>query len=162
MPTDMFRCARLAAHLYALRTGQASLSAEEQAQAAHKTMWNLVHKYSDTLDHHTPSKPAQKPNNQVVVLTGATGALGSHMLNQLLAQSKVSRVYALVRAKDDDNAAERIKASHEQRYLPPLTNSQAERVVALASDLDKADLGLSADRYAEIQSSVTSVIAVRL
>lgn len=125
-------------------------------------MWNLVRKYTESLQHHQPGSTATSSSKHVVVLTGATGALGSHILAKLVISPDVYKVYALVRAADDTNAAARIHSSLRQRKVSGLTDDHMEKIHALSSDLDKADLGLSPHKFAEIQASVTAVIAVSL
>lgn len=156
----VFFLCRLAEHLLALRTGQAAQTQEELDTQAYATMWSLVKKYTETLEYHTPGSNASRPNGHTVVLTGATGALGAHIIAQLVSSPSVARVYALVRAQDDANAAERVANSLRQRRVRKLEPEEAGKIVALASNIDKADLGLSTDRYAEIRDNATAVIAV--
>lgn len=151
---------RLAAHVLALRTGQVAQTQEELDKQAYATMWSLVKKYSETLEYHKPVKDANRPGQHTVVLTGATGALGAHIVAQLVSSPSVARVYALVRAKDDTNAAERVASSLKQRRVRTLKAEETAKIVSLASNIDKADLGLSPDRYTEIRNNATAVIAV--
>lgn len=153
-------CHRLAAHLLALRTGGIAVTQEEQDKQAYATMQRLVEKYTTTLEEHSSEATAVTPSQQVVVLTGATGALGAHILAQLVALPSVDRVYALVRAKDDKSAAERVASSIKQRKITSIDSVQAEKIVSLASNIDKPDLGLTHERYSEIRDSATAVIAV--
>jgi hypothetical protein len=150
----------LAAHLYALRTGVTSLSAEAKAAGDYETMWNLVKKYTETLEQHTASENAKPPTHQTIVLTGATGALGSHILAQLAVQPSVAKIYALVRAKDDAIAVNRVKESLSQRRIKIDSNVFDEKVVPLSSNIDEDRLGLRHEIYAEICADVTAVIAV--
>jgi nucleoside-diphosphate-sugar epimerase len=72
-----------------------------------------------------------------VVLTGATGFVGSELLARLLERGD-RHVYALVRAEDDEAAAAR---------LPP-----HDRLTAVAADIERPRLGLderTADAIAE-------------
>ncbi|KAL8281447.1 hypothetical protein RQP46_006131 [Phenoliferia psychrophenolica] len=117
--------------------------------SAHEQMLAYVDQYSR---FDTPSrKPAAdtKPGN-VVVLTGATGSLGSQLLAELLSRDTVTKVYALVRAHDDVEAAGRISKVARGSVDP--------RVVALASDFSQDRLGLSRQRYEEIAQGVTLVL----
>ncbi|KAI6352280.1 hypothetical protein MCOR25_009461 [Pyricularia grisea] len=79
---------------------------------------------------------------EVIVLTGATGMLGAHILHELLSDSRVSTTFCLVRAKDPETATERIQDSLLRRGFP---NSQirADQVVCVPCDLSRPDLGLS-------------------
>jgi thioester reductase-like protein len=78
-----------------------------------------------------------------VLLTGATGFVGGEVLNRFL-QQQGRRVYALVRAKDDDAAAQRLP-SHA-------------RLTAVAGDIEAPRLGLRGETAARIEEDVTRVV----
>lgn len=86
-----------------------------------------------------PRPPLRGPAPRAVLLTGATGSLGSELAAELLARTPAT-VYCLVRGTDPEQAAARLR----QRLLP-LTQGPypAERIVALRGDLTAPGLGLS-------------------
>lgn len=145
----------MATYLVALAKGE---TVAERSQV--EQMGDLVEKYRH---FNVPStlhlNATSQPSASVVLLSGATGSLGANQLSQLLSKSEVKKVYALVRAKDDAEAAARISASLEEKGLPGNGDS---RIVALAADFAQDRLGLSPDRFQEIQSDVTVVLHVRL
>ncbi|KAM0749958.1 L-aminoadipate-semialdehyde dehydrogenase [Meredithblackwellia eburnea MCA 4105] len=87
-----------ASYLVAVAAGQ---TLKESTQV--EQMGTLVEKYRH---FQVPSRHVGKkdstPSLAVVVLTGATGSLGAHILAALLARPDVSKVYCLVRASDND------------------------------------------------------------
>lgn len=113
-------------------------------------MQAMIEKYS-TFKKHNPGLSAA-PEGHVVVLTGATGSLGAHILAQLLSQADVRYVYCLVRGQ---NPHERVSQALQQRNLSVPDTSL---LIALTSDLSKADLGLSPDMWKELRSRTTSII----
>jgi thioester reductase-like protein len=79
-------------------------------------MQNLVDRYSkfgSSPDRHVPWRQGK----EVAVLTGATGALGAHLLYGLLRDTQVDKVYCLVRAADRDSARARVMESLSKRGL---------------------------------------------
>ena len=88
-----------------------------------------------------------------VLLTGATGYCGIHLLNDLLEHTQ-ARIHCLVRAADTDQARERISAS-AQRYL--LRDLPDERVRPIVGDLAEPRLGLPGDDFERL-GSVLDVI----
>ena len=78
-----------------------------------------------------------------VLLTGATGFVGTELLDRLLERGD-RPVYALVRAADDDAAAERLPA-HARLYV-------------LAGDIEQPGLGLSDASRARLADEVTTVV----
>jgi thioester reductase-like protein len=78
-----------------------------------------------------------------VLLTGATGFVGGEVLSRFLEQDG-RRVYALVRAKDDVAAAERLPWH--------------ARLTAVAGDIEQPGLGLDAETTDDLAAEVTTVV----
>ena len=74
-----------------------------------------------------------------ILLTGATGFLGAHLLRELLAATD-ARVWCLVRARDESDALHRIAQAAERYELPA---PPPGRVAPLPGDLAQPGLGLS-------------------
>ncbi|RBR13584.1 hypothetical protein FVER53590_08545 [Fusarium verticillioides] len=104
-------------------------------------------------------KIVQDPNDRPtrVVLTGATGFLGAHILHLLRDDPKVDRIYCLLRADGPFAAQKRISEALFQRFLPPLEPRQ-DKVVCLPCDLTQSDLGLSGQQLREISTTATKII----
>ncbi|KAI0533409.1 putative NRPS-like enzyme [Xylaria digitata] len=144
---DAGNVTKLAGVLYSMRTGERLQSGHLNGKGEIAKMEELISEYG--------SFSVQKDN---VVLTGATGALGAHILNQLLEDPRVARVYCLVRG---DDAIKRINTSLGQRglSLPESNPQRAHKLRALSTNnFGALHLGLRADEYAELQSSATLII----
>lgn len=89
------------------------------------------------------------------LLTGATGSLGAHILAQLLPLPHIRHIYCLVRASSLPAARHRVISALSSRNLPL---SALDKLMALPSDLSRADLGLGPLIFDGIRSSVTQVI----
>ncbi|PWY98447.1 acetyl-CoA synthetase-like protein [Testicularia cyperi] len=100
--------------------------------------------------------------HEVVVLTGATGSLGAHILHQLALKPSVAKIVCLNRAKDHQDAERRTDESLRARGLPgvgDITKHHSNVVItSLAADLAKPSLGLENETYADLVKSVTSVV----
>ncbi|TDD73673.1 thioester reductase domain-containing protein, partial [Actinomadura rubrisoli] len=81
-----------------------------------------------------------------VLLTGATGFLGAHLLRELLDRTSVT-VCALVRADDDQAARDRIDRALARYHLEPIDHT---RVVTVLGDLAQPRLGLPASMFADL------------
>lgn len=88
-----------------------------------------------------------------VLLTGATGFCGAHMIDELLRRT-TGRILCLVRASDDQHGMERIRASHRRYVLSELSSARVEPVVG---DLGKPGLGLSPSRFEELGATIDAV-----
>jgi amino acid adenylation domain-containing protein/thioester reductase-like protein len=86
---------------------------------------------------------AASPVPQQILLTGASGFLGTYLLRHLL-EGTAARIHCLVRADDDEQAHRRLTGRQQRYGLGPLPDG---RVVALAGDLGRTRLGWDADRF---------------
>lgn len=93
-----------------------------------------------------------------VLLTGATGYLGSHVLQQLILNSS-TRIYTLVRRPSNGiTAMERLANVLEGYFGKQLTDQLSTRVEIIEGDLEQPNLGLSAEQTAYVQDRIDRVI----
>ncbi|MFE7559329.1 amino acid adenylation domain-containing protein [Kitasatospora sp. NPDC057500] len=88
-----------------------------------------------------------------ILLTGATGFCGAHLLDALL-HTTDARVHCLVRAPDEEHALERLRAA-QQRYLRH--DLADRRVVPLVGDLAEPRLGLTGRRFERLAGSLDAI-----
>lgn len=86
-----------------------------------------------------------------ILLTGASGYLGAHLLSEILTTTE-SEVVCSVRANDERSGLQRLKDNLENYSLPDC--GMRERVRVVTGDFSKSRLGLSADVYDDLGSSV--------
>ncbi|MDR7304450.1 thioester reductase-like protein [Haloactinomyces albus] len=94
-----------------------------------------------------------------VLLTGATGFLGAHLVDALLEDPQVERVVAVVRARDDHGARERVRRSLRQWGLSHLDDVFEDRVTVYAGDLGEHRLGMDEATFRKVASETTEVLA---
>ena len=161
LPIDVvYTCgniARLALHVISLRKGTAGDEDDEAPR-----LWELVSKYGtwklDTSqDSGTQQSTVTLDIKQVILLTGATGTLGAHILSQLRAMTSVGEIHCLVRAKDDATAQKRLQASLSHRQLPPLKYS-CIKIFSYPCELSQLHLGLTEEAFETLANRVTHVI----
>ncbi|KAK7710297.1 putative NRPS-like protein biosynthetic cluster [Diaporthe eres] len=121
-------------------------------------MLDLVEQYRREI--HAPAGSFDHQKDRVVVLTGATGALGAHILEILLQDSNVARVYCLVRAESPEQASERILASLRSRHLamPSSEIGKDSKLVSLACSLQNDKLGLAGSEWERLAGEATLMI----
>ncbi|WP_234390049.1 thioester reductase domain-containing protein [Streptomyces sp. MMG1533] len=93
-----------------------------------------------------------------ILLTGATGFLGSHMLLDLLRHSD-AHVYCLVRAADEDAAVTRLGEALRSYHLP-WSSEVRRRITVLPGDIRRPHLGLSDDLWNTLAHELDSVVGV--
>ncbi|RDW93763.1 putative NRPS-like enzyme [Aspergillus mulundensis] len=141
----------LARYLYSLSSGTSETTASIEEQMA-----ALISKYSD-FEQHVP-----RPNGlsgRYIIVTGATGSLGCHVVAKLSALPDVQKVYCFVRARSPLDAYGRILESlRARRVYESLSTAAKNKLIALPSDLSQPDLGLDPTTYNTLASSLTDVI----
>ncbi|KAJ7880350.1 L-aminoadipate-semialdehyde dehydrogenase [Mycena olivaceomarginata] len=130
---DVFR---LADHILSLQAGNASQTDGDQHEAQ-MAGYVQVHKPSAERNE-APGRDAR-----VVVLTGATGSLGAHILHQLVSSSS-----------SHADSVQRITESMKTRKLP----LPGDKLVSYAANPNAPLLGLTESEYNAIRDEVTDVI----
>nr|WP_315031719.1 amino acid adenylation domain-containing protein [uncultured Chryseobacterium sp.] len=85
--------------------------------------------------------PKQLETPVAIFLTGVTGFVGIHLLQELLDTTNAD-IYCLVRAQDDFYAMEKIDRCFKQYLIPPKEEQRA-RIIPVIGDLSLPLLGLS-------------------
>lgn len=94
---------------------------------------------------------------KVVLLTGATGYLGAHILVDILETQDDVSVFCLLRASNDTDAMRRLLDTAPQ-HADKTYQSHQNRLVALAGDLAKPNFGLDLTRFRNIANKVDTII----
>lgn len=100
-------------------------------------MLELVEQYGNFTDlsdlphiatvNGTSSSTTKQEEGEVIVLTGATGALGAHILNFYRSKPSASKIYCLVRGATSHAAIERVNKSLTTRGLAPLSTTNDDK-----------------------------------
>lgn len=144
---------RLAAHIFnkVLKGQTVAQSEDEQQQEA---MRDIHKKYTQNLIKAKPGRSDPRNENQVVILTGSTGMLGSYLLDMMGRNPRVAKVVCLNRAADGGRA-QQAKALADRGLDVSLLDTKAEFHHA---DLSRPDLGLGADVYARLRAEADRVV----
>lgn len=89
--------------------------------------------------------PKQLENPSAIFLTGVTGFVGIHLLQELLDTTNAD-IYCLVRAQDDFHAKEKIDRCYKQ-FAVPQKEEQKVRILPVIGDLAQPSLGLSEETF---------------
>lgn len=142
------------------KLSQALISIRDGATASainvEEEMESLIQKYG-TFPQHVPVQSQSK--QKIVVVTGATGSLGAHVVAQLAARKDISEVCCLVRASSKETAMSRTLISLGDRAVLHQMSPQARRkITAYPSNFAREHLGLEPELYAHLKSGVASLI----
>ena len=102
-----------------------------------------------------------KSHGCTVLLTGATGSLGAHILSSLRSTPSITKIICLVRASSPEEAKSRVNGSLSKRRLPQLPTSgfsEGPFVECLPMKLGESALGLSPSLTRTFQDPTTLII----
>ncbi|KAJ7604122.1 putative aminoadipate reductase [Roridomyces roridus] len=147
----------LASAIVRLVRGGDAASSESDSIDDHKAAVEaMISKYSEGFDVAPSATTPRSSDAAVVLLTGTTGALGSHVLAMLLDSAAVQRVYAFNR-RGRTPIFERQHDAFVDRGLDTSLLSSG-KLVYLEGDTAKSDLSLPADLWTELRETVTVII----
>ena len=121
-----------------------------QLSASVEAMDTLIKKYAT----YTTLKPANYSGLRVpdtppiVLLTGSTGSIGSHILADLLADKRIARVYTLNRPSDMAPLS-RLQSAFREKALN-LNLLDIDSLVPLIGDVNREDFGLGTEIFSEV------------
>lgn len=91
-----------------------------------------------------------------VLLTGATGFLGAHVLNELMQQEN-GKVYCLVRSNEKDDRRGRLREILQYYFGKQYEAEIGRRIIPIVGDIERADLadGMPADVQTVIHTAAS-------
>jgi nucleoside-diphosphate-sugar epimerase len=136
----------------------AALEKKQQPQTSSKIMEDLLRKYGmKSTDLGT------RPQGSIVLLTGSTGNLGSHLLLSLMRSPDVKKIICLIRAKHGETGLSSVGAmelrqteSFEERGIAP-SEHEWSKIKFLPWKPGTDHLGLDENTYRYLASVVTDI-----
>ncbi|EKM50930.1 uncharacterized protein PHACADRAFT_199768 [Phanerochaete carnosa HHB-10118-sp] len=116
---------------------------------------DLISMHCSEMPRIAPAVPVTEGESAVVLLTGATGNIGSHILASLLRDGRTLRVYVLLRSST--HGIEHLLTTLSERGLAVTPQDEA-RLTVLVGDTTKENWGLDNSTYEEILTSVTHIV----
>lgn len=150
LPATIYAHPSIAALEEALKSPTTTQSPDPASKSAQR-MQKLFDKYFANLPMAEEATSPSENGKFVVLLTGSTGSLGSHLLDRLSVSPSVSMIYCLNRGEDSE---ERQAKSHQGKGLP----TRFENVQFLGCDFSRPLLGLDRVSYANLLTNVTHII----
>ncbi|KAI0845061.1 hypothetical protein F5Y00DRAFT_273309 [Daldinia vernicosa] len=118
---------------------------------------DLTYGFSDGLEDASWSCVSKtKPSGKTVLITGATGSLGSHLIAQFAELADVTRVVCLNRRRGA-NPEERQKQALIKKGIS-LSDRAISKLSVFETDMSKPNLDLPVEDYKNIVNSVTHII----
>ena len=139
-----------------VKTGHCVVAKDDES--AHANIINdMVQKYTASFPVHTPGPLVNDDNvGEVVILTGSTGSLGSFILDSLIHDKRVKKVFCFNR-RGIMPTLERQRNSFVERKLDSSLLT-SDRIVFCDVEINIPFFGLAEDVFKDIHDTVTLVI----
>ena len=135
---------------------------EEPQPSTTETVNRAINSFSKEFKSWTSRTPSittghQSPEQETILLTGASGTLGTALLSTLISFPSVHRIYALIRTP---SPFQKLHSSLLDRSLDPhILTSISSKIVVLGNySMQDPLLGLDIDTYQLLSHTVTLVI----
>jgi amino acid adenylation domain-containing protein/thioester reductase-like protein len=146
---DLRTIGRLAAELASRRAGTGTAPVVAEAPAGERR--------GQPAAAGSPSGRDLMRDARKILLTGTTGVLGIHLLNEL-ATTTSAEIICLVRAADDAAALARLREQYRWYFPDRSPAAFRGRVRVIAGDLGRARLGLAGDDWLALADSCDTVV----
>lgn len=114
--------------------------------------------YLQQMDKYKSLNISEKTNYKRILLTGATGFMGTHLLYELLQQTNAD-IYLLIRGTSEADCKKRLQKKL-QFYFPdvPVYQNYQQRIHVLKGNLVKPKMGMSQQQYSEIAATIDCIV----
>jgi thioester reductase-like protein len=117
----------------------------------------MLHYVPDALlEQSTEASVSSSRQYQHILLTGATGYIGSYALRELLKKTQ-AKVYCLIRPKANASAEERLQATLDNYFAGEDFQPYADRIQVISGDLRQANWQLESSHYQELSENIDAV-----
>lgn len=113
----------------------------------------MAEKYSTNFEDHIPL--LETPTEDVIIITGTSGSIGSSILVDCLTRPNIKHIYALNRPSADPVETQKV-ALKRRGFDPSLVDTP--KLTLLNADLAAGDLGIGELLLEELRTTVTHII----
>lgn len=115
---------------------------------------NYLKNINNSFSKHSKVAKFTKNNYTNILLTGATGYLGMHLLHELIESTK-SKITCVIRAKKNSSGEERLKDLYKFYFNKKLP---LNRIEIIETDVTKPNVGLTKSKYKDLSQNIDLVI----
>lgn len=127
---------------------------EQDTEDRVRQMLSVVERYTQDLASQGENERGTVTSGlKTVLITGTTGSLGAHMLEKLLGDDLVSRVYVLLRKRHGDQSNQGLLETQTRAFeIRGLSAAllHTPKVIYVAAELDCAKFGLQETMYQNV------------
>lgn len=111
--------------------------------------------YRDDLSHFHPTK-TDFP--KAILLTGVTGFLGAHLLQEILTSHPETKVYVIIRERPNMPARKRLESTLDYYFDGNWKEEIGHRIIVVKGDLSRDMFGLNPTLYRELLVEIEAIL----
>lgn len=140
----------------AMRVKELENEVDESNSSKDSGVWEVkdLNEYPNCIDCKIDSNTTAPKN---ILLTGATGYLGSHILNDLLHDTD-AKIYCLIRKSNNQPLTDKLLSTMESYFDQNVIEMVKERAIPVEGDLEKIMLGLSKEDEMFLKENLDTII----
>ena len=129
----------------------------EENKLIFKKMENLPEENIAILDKTMKSEKPIEYHPKNILLTGATGFLGIHILNEFI-KNETGRIYCIVRDEPGIKADQKLQQKLSYYFGSDYNNLIGDRIILVTGNIQDSDFGLSPKAAKELANNIDVVI----
>jgi len=147
----------LVSHFSRLHSPSSSSGVIEGTMTTSQTINRIISNLASEFKNWAPKSSHQYPNlgQEIVLLTGASGSLGTALIETLSASPRVAKIYAMIRGP---NHLSKLRSSFIARGMDPSVLDEGGKVEVLNFSMQDPLLGVDIQVYAKLAMEVTVVL----
>ncbi|KAI0902041.1 hypothetical protein F4806DRAFT_502023 [Annulohypoxylon nitens] len=151
------RCERLQIPSSSLPVKSLSADLETRQTVVDRYVRNLTEGFSAGLENASQyGLPSSNPCGKTILVTGATGSLGSHLIAQFAELPDVTSVVCLNRRSRTDPKERQKQALNKKGIF--LSAEATKKINVFETDMSKSNLGLPIEDYENLVNNVTHIV----
>ncbi|MDD2627297.1 MAG: amino acid adenylation domain-containing protein [Clostridia bacterium] len=124
-------------------------------------MYNISNYNYDKINNAIKNKNKKNNNKEDVLLTGATGFLGAHILSNMVDTSKSRKIYCIVRAKNGITGETRLKERMKFFFKNKYEGFFGTRIIVIEGDILEETIFSKVENINNIGSVINSAAVVK-
>jgi amino acid adenylation domain-containing protein/thioester reductase-like protein/non-ribosomal peptide synthase protein (TIGR01720 family) len=133
------------------------MSAQDDKSDPFAAIANDISAYRTSYQKYAAIGASPKKNYRNILLTGATGFLGSYLLRDLLTETGAA-VFVPVRGKSGEECLQRLAQKLSYYFGPEFFDEYKDRITVLKSDLSEENLSLDKELYDSLAEKIDCII----
>jgi thioester reductase-like protein len=133
------------------------MSAQDLKSDPFAVIANDISAYRTSYKKYAAIGASPKKDYRNILLTGATGFLGSYLLRDILTETGAA-VFVPVRGKSEEECLQRLAQKLSYYFGPEFFDKYKDRITVLKSDLSAENLSLDKERYDSLSQKIDCII----